>query len=342
MHRTTAAAVGTDGFKAPEMVFGQGSFYASDVYSWAMTAYQMFVRKPPVASHSVQIKIEAIMDRVLQDVEVSGNKIACEALAHLLEYCMKMNYQERPSSNHLCNETNRIKQLLGGDCRSEDTAKELNIPNDNASDLLARQLAAAQETIKDTKEQLAEEKALRLEGEKKISGLQTLLDEAKLQCALNENRAKEAENQHEAERKLRIEVETRLKAEESKNVESQKKCKEVEDRALAEKTSFRQSLESLLKEEQAKLEKALEEANAQHRLLEEQLEMETSKFEALRSSVETLEKENKQLRDALVAEEEKNKADKTQTVMDTLGKLHLLINLLYYNKTHANKQRNAF
>jgi hypothetical protein len=181
-----------------------------------------------------------------------------------------------------------------------------------------------------------------LENQKHISQLQRLLDESKHRCAFNENRVKEAQNQHEAERKLRIEVETRLKAEERKNVELQKKCKEVEDRALAEKTSFRQSLESLLKEERAKLEKALEEANAQHRLLEEQLEMERSKFEALRSSVETLEKENKQLRDALVAEEEKNKADKTQTVIDTLGKLHFLINLLYYNKTHANKQRNAF
>jgi serine/threonine protein kinase len=116
--RTTKMTLGTEGFKAPETLMGQGSFYASDVYSWAMTAYQMFVRKPPVASHSVQQKIDAIMKRISEDAEVANNKAACEAFRHLLQHCMQLDYKERPSSDYLCNEINRVKQMFGGDLRS--------------------------------------------------------------------------------------------------------------------------------------------------------------------------------------------------------------------------------
>jgi serine/threonine protein kinase len=116
--RTTKMTPGTEGFKAPETLVEQGSFYSSDVYSWAMTAYQMFVRKPPVASHSVQQKIDAIMKKLSEDPEVANNKAACEAFRHLLEHCMQLDYKERPSSNHLCNEINRVKQMFGGDLRS--------------------------------------------------------------------------------------------------------------------------------------------------------------------------------------------------------------------------------
>jgi hypothetical protein len=135
--------------------------------------------------------------------------------------------------------------------------------------------------------------------------------------ALNQDHAQEAQKQCEAEHQLRIVIETRLKAEEKKNIELQNIVNDLENRALSENISLRNSLESLWKEEHAKLEKALEEANAQQRFLEEELERGTIKFEAMRSYVETLEKENKRLQDALVAVEV-HKNEDTRTKMNTL------------------------
>jgi serine/threonine protein kinase len=201
---------------------------------------------------------------------------------------------------------NAIEMALEADPVSRWSACQLQDLFQPPSELL-KQLSAAQETINVMNNQLSEAKELLDLRDREVLKLETKLADSQHQCALNENRAKEAQEKYDGERKLRFEVEARLKAEESKNVALQKKCKDAEDRVFAEKTRLRGSLE-----EQAKLDKALEDANAQQRLLEEQLEMQTSKFEALRSNIKTLEKENKQLQHALAAAEEKQKREGIQ------------------------------
>lgn len=153
--RKTSRITGTDGFKAPEVLTGQGSFYGSDIYSWAMTAYQMFVRKPPIDSHSLEDKIKAIMLRLNQSEEVTGKGFHCAAFELLLWYCVELNHRDRPSANHVCNEVNKIKErVFEDDDRS-------HVPENNVV-ILQTQVCALQGKIDMTTSELIREKEIRM------------------------------------------------------------------------------------------------------------------------------------------------------------------------------------
>jgi serine/threonine protein kinase len=114
---SSQSSAGTDGFKAPEVINRQGTFFASDVYSWAMTAYQMLLRAPPSALQSVTHIVSTAVHRVHHDTEEQGCPAMCELFEKLLLQCVKRHVRDRPTSLTLSQEMARIVQTMGGDPR---------------------------------------------------------------------------------------------------------------------------------------------------------------------------------------------------------------------------------
>jgi surface protein len=86
-----------DNFNAPEVRKGWGIFFASDIYSWAMTAFQIFSRKPPVHGSSCKQNIQTAMTGV-----VLTDRTFYDVLRSLLVRCMNNNIKDRPSIIDLC------------------------------------------------------------------------------------------------------------------------------------------------------------------------------------------------------------------------------------------------
>ncbi len=107
VNNATCSGVGTMAFMAPEVIRGLGSTFASDVYSFAMTAVQMLSRRPPPAHHDVKNQISSIL---MEDTQLSS-------LARLLWECVCQERELRPSSEEVHERCLNILEENGSDPR---------------------------------------------------------------------------------------------------------------------------------------------------------------------------------------------------------------------------------
>jgi serine/threonine protein kinase len=108
-----------DDLVAPEVFLSHGYFFASDIFSFAVTFYRMFLREAFSISKSVYHMICAVVDSMKRDSNNASNTSVHQAVENLLDRCTKMNFQNRISSVELSMEINRILCCLGGDERSK-------------------------------------------------------------------------------------------------------------------------------------------------------------------------------------------------------------------------------
>jgi serine/threonine protein kinase len=133
---TSKSSAGTLAFQAPEVRQCQGSGYASDVFSWALTVYQMVLRKIPSPYSSTTVLLEELIATVSKDSTLS-KVVELEAvlqykLKALLCRCCAVQADLRPTSAMVKSEVGEVLAMLGGDLRSaraydqiEEKAKEL-------------------------------------------------------------------------------------------------------------------------------------------------------------------------------------------------------------------------
>ncbi len=113
---THVSNVGTDGFKAPE-VYSMGALYASDVYSWAMTAYQMMMRRVPKVNVAPAVRVKNMITVINEDDELSAMSFGKELLCRTIQRCADIDHNNRPSMVTVSQEMQAVCSALRGDPR---------------------------------------------------------------------------------------------------------------------------------------------------------------------------------------------------------------------------------
>eukprot|EP01040_Poterioochromonas_malhamensis_P010136 gene10136-11021_t len=134
---TMESRVGTFSFMAPEIRVGGSSEFASDIFSFAMTAVQMLTRKTP--------KIDDFKGQILAclfaaNIPLSDvNEMLSSLLSSCVSYDSNKNQNEiRPSAAIVSNDMNIILEKLGGDPR--DNVDMFDVMNE--LEIVARRLEA--------------------------------------------------------------------------------------------------------------------------------------------------------------------------------------------------------
>jgi hypothetical protein len=104
---------GTHGFMAPAVVTGKGSGFPSDVFSWAMTFYQIVMRKCP----QVNLSHSQLVGNLLVELEDKLDGVELGLLASLLANCIHKNPEERPLACDINELMLRFLGDIGGDPR---------------------------------------------------------------------------------------------------------------------------------------------------------------------------------------------------------------------------------
>jgi surface protein len=105
----TSLGGGTLAFMAPEVKVGENSSFASDIYSFAITAIQVITRIRPFANRRAIDQIKA----AIENVSINQSM----ALQELLSHCVNCNPKERPTAQEVYDQCNLILSANGGDPR---------------------------------------------------------------------------------------------------------------------------------------------------------------------------------------------------------------------------------
>eukprot|EP01039_Chlorochromonas_danica_P011591 gene11591-biopygen5795 len=100
--QSATSAAGTFDFLAPEVMNGKGSSYASDVFSWAMTAAHMILRRVPDRRNDLPSLINQV----------------------LLEECLETEPTKRPSASTVSASVQKMLDKAGGDPRHKYTSDD--------------------------------------------------------------------------------------------------------------------------------------------------------------------------------------------------------------------------
>jgi serine/threonine protein kinase len=111
----STSTTGTLAFMAPEVLQRKGSSYASDIYSFALTAIQVLHRKHPHEKQSCTHQLEAAVE------SAKGLREADKLLNILLE-CVTEDPQSRPTATELHLRCMDILRFNGSDPRTMDNA----------------------------------------------------------------------------------------------------------------------------------------------------------------------------------------------------------------------------
>jgi serine/threonine protein kinase len=109
--KSSGGTGGTLAFMAPEVKNSKGAVYASDIFSFAMTAVQVLTRNPPHGSRSCVDQVEAA---------VEADTIVKEAdrLVDLLLDCVKEDPTSRPKADEVHRRCMEILRINGSDPRT--------------------------------------------------------------------------------------------------------------------------------------------------------------------------------------------------------------------------------
>eukprot|EP01031_Cornospumella_fuschlensis_P027572 gene27572-33301_t len=119
----------TDYFRAPEIVSGQRSSFASDIYSLGVTFYQIYMRDVNLRSRRKCVVSDKIRKCFEEDIEkdaelsaldTSQKAIVCFFLRKLLLECTDGNPNNRPVSSHIVAMLEGLIHDLGGDPRLQE------------------------------------------------------------------------------------------------------------------------------------------------------------------------------------------------------------------------------
>jgi serine/threonine protein kinase len=102
---------GTLAFMAPEVMQRKGAVYASDIYSFAMTAVQVLTRSPPHERRSCVDQVEAA---VKSEIKVKES----ERLLNLLLDCVAEDPTSRPKAEEVHRRCMEIMRINGSDPRT--------------------------------------------------------------------------------------------------------------------------------------------------------------------------------------------------------------------------------
>jgi len=90
--RKSSIVGGTQGFIAPEVNAGEGSGFPSDVFSWAMTFYQIVMREYP----KVALSHSQLIGNLLLELEDKLDGVDLGPISSLLTDCIHKNPEFRP------------------------------------------------------------------------------------------------------------------------------------------------------------------------------------------------------------------------------------------------------
>ena len=105
----SSSVVGTLPFLAPEIRLGRGSFYASDIYSFAMTAAQILTRK--------RLDVRDNNNNVITEAVANMKGVDKTQLLDLLLQCINGEIEKRPSAEAVYDKCLAILEANGGDPR---------------------------------------------------------------------------------------------------------------------------------------------------------------------------------------------------------------------------------
>lgn len=115
--RASTALVGTDGFMSPEVRSNRGSSLSSDIYSFALTVFQLILRSYPPASVSHTQLIENVIIFLQDEWEEETAQIDIEGLQSLLLECIAENPTTRPPARLVKERFKELLMAMGGDPR---------------------------------------------------------------------------------------------------------------------------------------------------------------------------------------------------------------------------------
>jgi hypothetical protein len=111
--RVSSVFGGTQGFMAPEVVAGEGSGFPSDIFSWAMTFYQIVMREYPKVTHSHS----QLMGNLLVELEDKLDGVDLGPISSLLTNCFHKSPESRPLAGDVNERMLGFLRSIGGDPR---------------------------------------------------------------------------------------------------------------------------------------------------------------------------------------------------------------------------------
>ena len=111
--RKSSILGGTQGFIAPEVVAGEGSGFPSDIFSWAMTFYQIVMREYP----QVTLSHSQVMGNLLVELEDKLDGTDLGPTSSLLTDCIHKNPEERLLAGDINQFMLGFLRNIGGDPR---------------------------------------------------------------------------------------------------------------------------------------------------------------------------------------------------------------------------------
>jgi serine/threonine protein kinase len=123
----TTSSSGTTAFMAPEVLSRQGSGFASDIYSWAMTSYQMIMRQVPTVDKSSSDLMRIALNQVQSEFTDSEKQFPqLDRFRMLLSRCIELVASSRPSANYVVESLKDILSSVGGDPRRKVNSEDRN------------------------------------------------------------------------------------------------------------------------------------------------------------------------------------------------------------------------
>jgi WD40 repeat protein/serine/threonine protein kinase len=123
----TTSSSGTTAFMAPEVLSRQGSGFASDIYSWAMTSYQMIMRQVPAVDKSSSDLMRIALNKVQSEFTDSEKQFPqLDRFRMLLSRCIEVVSSSRPSANYVVESLKDILSSVGGDPRRKVNSEDRN------------------------------------------------------------------------------------------------------------------------------------------------------------------------------------------------------------------------
>lgn len=113
----TTLASGTTAFMAPEVLARKGSLFASDIYSFLMTIYQILLRKTPSILDSSEYLIQQMLTRIESEVNSDEREMLVSTMRRLFVSCVDENPERRPTAKQLVPQIKQLIRELNGDPR---------------------------------------------------------------------------------------------------------------------------------------------------------------------------------------------------------------------------------
>jgi serine/threonine protein kinase len=110
---------GTLGFMAPEVLDGEGSSVALDMFSFAITALVIMNRQLPQRQRKSTQRLLQSIKSAVSTLELSN---LSDELTSLLERCIQLDPSERPTAEEACRGLRKILEANGSDPRVEGNA----------------------------------------------------------------------------------------------------------------------------------------------------------------------------------------------------------------------------